>query len=171
MAENKKTLTVTQEVKELMYDIMNKAYLTGQAREAEGLKGYEASSNMQATEDESDSYQLKRSLANAFSTMKSMLGEYLDEEKSTAKDLLPAEIEDDGALVLSFNMPSNYDESSADSLADGIHAYLVDMALYDWFTITNKADAADYLTSSTVMLETVKRAFYKRSRPSRPIYD
>ena len=51
MAENKKTLTVTQEVKELMFDIMNKAYLTGQAREFEGTKNYEASSNMQASED------------------------------------------------------------------------------------------------------------------------
>lgn len=34
MAESKKTLTVTLEVKELMFDIMNKAYLTGEAREA-----------------------------------------------------------------------------------------------------------------------------------------
>lgn len=38
MAENKKTLTVTQQVKELIYDIQNKAYLTGQAREAEGKR-------------------------------------------------------------------------------------------------------------------------------------
>ena len=36
MAENKKTLTVTQQVKELVYDIQNKAYLTGPAREAAG---------------------------------------------------------------------------------------------------------------------------------------
>ena len=71
MAENKKTLTVTQEVKELMYDIMNKSYLTGQAREAGGMD-YEASSNMQASEDNENSYQLRRSLANAFSSLKSL---------------------------------------------------------------------------------------------------
>ena len=47
MAENKKTLTVTQQVKELVYDIQNKAYLTGQAREAAG-KSYQVASNMQA---------------------------------------------------------------------------------------------------------------------------
>ena len=170
MAENKKTLTVTQEVKELMFDIMNKAYLTGQAREAGGMN-YEASSNMQASEDIENSYQLRRSLSNAFSSLKSLLGEYLDEDKSTSNNLIPKEIDDDGQLTLAFKLPSNYNNASADSLGNGIHAYLVDMALYEWFTITNKADAQDYLTHSTASLETVKRALYKRSRPTRPTYN
>lgn len=171
MAENKKTLTVTQEVKELMFDIMNKAYLTGQAREFEGTKNYEASSNMQASEDLENSYQLRRSLANAFSSLKSLLGEYLDENKSTSDNIIPKEIDDDGQLVLAFKLPSNYNTASADSLGNGIHAYLVDMSLYEWFTITNKADAQDYLSHSTASLETVKRALYKRSRPTRPTYN
>lgn len=169
MAENKKTLTVTQEVKELMYDIMNKTYLTGQAREAGGM-GYEASSNMQASDDDENSYQLRRSLANAFSSLKSLLGEYLDEDKTSSDDRIPTEIDNDGQLELSFKLPSNYNNASADSLGNGIHAYLVDMALYEWFTITNKNDAADYLNHSTASLETVKRALYKRSRPERPTY-
>ena len=171
MAENKKTLTVTQEVKELMFDIMNKAYLTGEARRFEGAKPYEASSNMQASEDNENSYQLRRSLANAFSSLKSLLGEYLDENQTTSNDLIPKEIDNDGQLVLAFKLPSNYNSASADSLGNGIHAYLVDMALYEWFTITNKADAGDYLTHSTASLETVKRALYKRSRPTRPTYE
>ena len=75
MAENKKTLTVTQQVKELVYDIQNKAYLTGQAREAAG-KSYQVASNMQASDDDENSYQIRRSLANAFSSLKSLLGEW-----------------------------------------------------------------------------------------------
>lgn len=170
MAESKKTLTVTLEVKELMHDIMNKAYLTGQAREADGSKGYEAASNMQASEDEDNSYQLRRSLANAFSALKSLLGEYLDEDKDSSNNRIQKTIDDDGQLQLAFLLPSNYNNASADSLGNGIHAYLVDMALAEWFTITNKADAQDYLNHSTVSLETVKRALYKRSRPTRPTY-
>ena len=54
MAENKKTLTVTQQVKELVYDIQNKAYLTGQARDAAG-KSYQVASNMQASDDDENS--------------------------------------------------------------------------------------------------------------------
>ena len=70
MAENKKTLTVTQQVKELVYDIQNKAYLTGQAREAEGKKNYEAASNMQVSDDEENSYQIRRSLESIFQKTK-----------------------------------------------------------------------------------------------------
>ena len=171
MAENKKTLTVTQEVKELMYDIMNKAYLTGEARKFGGEKSYEASSYMEASEDNENSYQLRRSLANAFSSLKSLLGEYLDEDKTSSNDRIPTEIDNDGQLVLAFKLPSDYNGASGDSLGNGIHAYLVDMALYEWFTITNKADAQDYLNHSTASLETVKRALYKRSRPNRPTYN
>lgn len=170
MAESKKTLTVTLEVKELMHDLMNKAYLTGQAREADGSKGYEAASNMQASEDEDNSYQLRRSLANAFSSLKSLLGEYLDEDRVSSGNLIQKEIDDDGKLTLAFLLPSNYNNASADSLGNGIHAYLVDLALAEWFTITNKADAQDYMNHASVSLEIVKRALYKRSRPTRPTY-
>lgn len=170
MAENKKTLTVTQEVKELIYDIQNKAYLTGQAREAAGM-GYQAASNMQASDDEENSYQIRRSLANAFSSIKSVLGEYLNEDKTTSDNLIYDEIDNNGKLSLEFLLPSNYNNASADSLGNGIHAYLVDTALGDWFTITNKEDAQTYIAHSAVSLETVKRALYKRSRPSRPNYE
>lgn len=170
MAESKKTLTVTQQVKELIYDIQNKAYLTGQAREAGGM-GYQAASNMQASDDDENSYQIRRSLANAFSSLKSLLGEYLNEDKTTSDNLIYDEIDNDGELSLEFLLPSNYNNASADSLGNGIHAYLVDMALGDWFTITNKEDAQTYITHSAVSLETVKRALYKRSRPERPTYE
>ena len=99
MAENKKILTVTQQVKELVYDIQNKAYLTGQAREAEGKKNYEAASNMQASDYEENSYQIRRSLANAFSSLKSLLGEYLSEDKSTSNNLIAKEIDDSSCRV------------------------------------------------------------------------
>lgn len=170
MAESKKTLTVTQQVKELIYDIQNKAYLTGQAREAGGM-GYQAASNMQASDDDENSYQIRRSLANAFSSLKSLLGEYLNEDKTTSDNLIYDEIDNGGELSLEFLLPSNYNNASADSLGNGIHAYLVDMALGDWFTITNKEDAQTYITHSAVSLETVKRALYKRSRPERPTYE
>lgn len=171
MAENKKTLTVTQQVKELIYDIQNKAYLTGQAREAEGKKTYEAASNMQASDDDENSYQIRRSLANAFSALKSLLGEYLSEDKTKSDNLIAEQIDNDGVLELSFELPSNYNNSSADALGDGIHSYLVDMALGDWFAITNKEDAETYISHSGVSLENVKRALYKRSRPERPTYN
>lgn len=170
MAENKKTLTVTQQVKELVYDIQNKAYLTGQAREAAG-KGYQAASNMQASDDDENSYQIRRSIANAFSALKSLLGEYLAEDKDTSDNLIADEIDKDTVLTLTFELPSNYNSSSADALGNGIHSYLVDMALGDWFAITSPEDASAYIQHSAMSLENVKRALYKRSCPGRPSYD
>lgn len=171
MAEKKKELTVNLQVKEIMYDIMNKAYLTGRAREAETSKNYEAASNMQASEDEEESTQLRRSIANHFTSLKSLLGEYLSEDKTTSDNLINKEIDDDGVLTLMFRLPSNYNNASADSLGKGMHTYIVDMSLADWFTITNKADADSYISHASVSLENVKRALYKRSRPSRPTYN
>lgn len=172
MAEKKKQLTVTVEVKELMFDIMNKTFLTGQARRAEQKdQNYEAASNMQASEDDDNSYQLRRSIVNAFASLKSLLGEYLDENKTTTDNKIPETVDDDGQLTLAFKLPSNYNNASADSLGSGIHAYIVDVAVAEWFTITNKPDAQDYLNHSAVSLENVKRALYKRSRPTRPTYN
>lgn len=170
MVENKKNLVITEEVRELIYDIQNKAYLTGQAREAENSKRYEAASNMQVSDDDDNSYQIKRSLANAFTSLKSVLGEYLFEETTTSNNLISEEIETGGQLVLSFKLPSNYNSSSAESLGNGIHSYLVDIALGDWFAITNKEDAELYMSHAQTSLEVVKRALYKRSRPVRPTY-
>lgn len=170
MAENKKSLIVTEEVKELIYDIQNKAYLTGRSREADSSKSYKAASNMQASDDEEDGYQIRRSLANAFSSLKSRLGEYLSEYMSTSDNILYDEIENEGQLVLCFELPSNFNSASADSLGHGIHAYMVSMALSEWFAITNREDAGVYVSQAEMSLENVQRALYKRSRPERPSY-
>ena len=163
MAENKKDLTITEEVKELIFDIQNKTYLTGQAREAEGKKPYQAASNMQASDEDENSYQVRRSLANAFSTLKSLLSEWLQEERTT-------EIDNNGQLVLVFKLPLNYNDASADSLGNSIHSYLVNTTIAEWFTITNKEDAEAYVAHSAISLENIKRALYKRIRPKRPTY-
>lgn len=170
MAE-KKPLTVTLQVQELVYDALNKAHLTGRAREAEGQKNYEAASNMQASDDSEDRYQIRRSLAYAFSLLKSMLGEFLSEDTTTGDNRINNEIETDGVLTLAFELPSNHNDASSDSVTQSIHSYLVDMALGDWFSITNKEDADIYISHSAVSLESVKRALFKRSRPTRPTYD
>lgn len=172
MPEQKKTFDVKIEVKELMYDIMNKSYLTGQARFAEsGGQNYQASSNMQASEDEENSYQIRASIASAAAGLKSHLGEYLDENKTTTNNRIPTEVDNDGTIVYAFKLPSNFNQASIDSLGRGIHDYIVDLALGDWFTITNKADAPDYIGRAATHLETAKRALYKRSRPQRPTYN
>lgn len=170
MAENKKDLTIIEEVEELIFDIRNKTYLTGQAREAEGKKPYQAASTMQVSDEDENSYQIRRSLTNAFSTLKSLLSEWLQEDRTMSDNRVVAEIDNDGQLILVFKMPLNYNVASVDSLGDGIHSYLVNTAIAEWFTITNKEDAEAYVAHSAISLENIKRALYKRIRPKRPTY-
>lgn len=171
MAESKKTITVTLEVKEIIFDVMNKTHLTGMSRKAEDPKNYEATAYMQASEDEESSYQLRRSVNDAFTELKVELGEYLKEDGSTSNNLIKKEVDNDGQLTLAFLLPSNFNNSACDSLGGGLHEYIVDKAIFDWFVITNKTDAETYNTLANAALERTKKALYKRERPTRPTYN
>ena len=83
-------------------------------------------------------------------------------------NLIAQKIEDEDVLELGFRLPTNYNNASADALGAGIHAYLVDMVLSDWFTITSPQDAQSYVAHAAIQIEDVKAALYKRSRPTRP---
>lgn len=166
--EKKQNITVKIDVKTVLYDVRNKAYITGNSRMASGAINYEAGSKMQASEDNEETDQLNRSFTTYFTGLKSKLGEYLDEETTTTNNLVAQLIEDEGVLTLAFKLPSNFNNASADALGAGIHAYLVDLILADWFNITNPQDSKGYTEHAAVMLEDVNAALYKRSRPTRP---
>lgn len=166
--ENKKEITVRLEVKELVFDIQNKTYLTGRSREADNTKGYEAASHIQVSDDDENSYQIRRSISNAFCNLKTELAEYLNDDATSTDNLVKSEIDSDTALVLKFMMPSNYNQAAEDNLGASLHQYIVCRAIADWYTITNKADTADYTALTDAALESARRAIYKRRRPSRP---
>ncbi len=166
--ENKKEITIRLEVKELVFDIQNKTYLTGRSREADNTKGYEAASHIQVSDDDENSYQIRRSISNAFCNLKTELAEYLDDSATTTDNLVKSEIDNDTALILKLLMPSNYNQAAEDNLGAALHQYIVSRSIADWFTITDKADTAEYTAMTEAALEAARRALYKRRRPSRP---
>ena len=170
MAKQKKTVTVTLEVKEIVFDIQNKTHLTGESRRADGTKDYEAAAYMQASDDDEYSYQIRRSISNAFGDLKVELGEYLNETATTSTNKVKNEVDADGQLVLAFKLPSNFSDSSCDALGSSLHEFITARVITEWFTITNKADAQDYVTLAAGALERAKKALYKRCRPKRPTY-
>lgn len=168
--EQKKTITVTLESKEIKFDVMNKSHLTGQARNAEG-KDYRATAYMQASEDDEHAYQILRAISNAFSHLKVELGEYLNEDGSTSNNRINKTVEDGGKLQLVFLLPSNFNNSACDSLGGMLHEYIVDRTLSEWFVITSPNDAQNYSNLATDALDRAKQALYKRERPTRPTYN
>lgn len=158
----KKTLTVTLYLSELLYDVQNKTYLTGRSRQTGN--NHEEVAHMQANEDEENENQILRSLGNAFANLKTKLSEYIVESGTTATNKL---LSKNGSIQLALVMPSNFNQATSETISAALHQYLVNTAIGDWFTITNKNDAVDYVTLAAANLEELREAVNKRVRPTR----
>lgn len=158
----KKNLTVTLYTSEILYDVMNKTYLTGRSRFI-GTNNEEVA-NMQANEDEENESQLLRSIGNAFAYLKTRLSEYIEETTTTASNIL---LTKDENLTIALVLPSNVNQATTETISSSAHQYIVNLAMADWFTITNKADAADYAAKAEANLQALREAINKRVRPVR----
>lgn len=161
-----KSVTITLYVSELLYDVRNKTHLTGRSRGDANDPSFSA--NMRASEDDDD--QIRRSMQHAVATLKTTLSEYLESEGQLSDNIL-----DDTSTEWNFTLkvPSNYNLATSETLSSAIHQYVVNIAIADWFTITNKADAADYAKLSNDNLTVINEAINKRVRPVRtaPVKD
>lgn len=155
------SVSVTLYTSELIYDVENKTYLTGRSRQSGN--NHEEVANMQASEDEENRNQILRSFGNALGTIKTKLSEYLDLTGTTSNDALMDESKD---ITLKLQMPSNYNQSTVDTITSAAHQFFVNTAIGDWFVITDKADASDYVAQAAANLETLREALNKRSRPA-----
>lgn len=158
----KKVIDITLYMSELIYDVQNKTYLTGRSRE--NGQNHEEVANMQANDDEENANQVVRSIGNAFANLKSKLSEYLVSNGTTSNNAL---ISPTTNLTVALQMPSNFNQSTNDSISAALHQYVVNTAIADWFTITNKTDANDYVSMAAANLEQVREAINKRVRPQR----
>lgn len=158
----KKVIAITLYMSELIYDVQNKTYLTGRSRQTG--TNHEEVANMQANDDDENANQIMRSIGNAFANLKTKLSEYINENGTSTND---KQISSTGNLTLSLNMPPNYNNASNDAISTALHQYLVNCAIGDWFTITNKNDASDYITLAAANLEQLREALNKRMRPTR----
>lgn len=158
----KKTVTIMAYMSELIYDVQNKTYLTGRSRSTG--TNHEEVANMQANDDDENADQIARSIGNAFALLKTKLAEYIEETATTATNKL---ISTSTNLQLTLKMPSNFNQSTTETIGAAVHQYLVNSAIGDWFTITNKNDATDYVTLAAANLEEIREAINKRVRPTR----
>lgn len=163
----KQQVSITLFVSEMLYDIQNKTYLTGRSRQ--NGQNHEEVANMMASDDEENGNQILRSLYNAFGNLKSKLSEYLDENQLTGNNVLDGAdetgLDTDKTLVLNLKMPSNYNQATVSAITAGCHQFIVNTSIADWFTITDKADAADYVNIAQQNIEQVREAINKRIRP------
>ena len=158
----RETITITLYKSEIVHDVQNKTYLTGRSRQTGD--NHEEVANMQANDDDENANQVLRSIGNAFATLKTKLSEYLDESGTTSNDI---QMTATGNLTVALKVPSNYNKAANDTVGAALHQYIVNTAIGDWFTITNKADSESYVALAAANLEQVREAVNKRVRPQR----
>lgn len=159
----KKEVKATIEMDWLVYDILNETYLRG--RTIQDDKNYKEVASMFASEDEENYEKVLRSIKKGFSEVKTELAEYLNESGLATSN---EAISGDTDLVLNLTMPSNFNEAATAGLGEAVHDYLKNTAVADWYLVTNKQDAQDYVALSQKSLESIRKSVSKRARPQRP---
>lgn len=159
----KKKLYIILSMKELLYDVRNKAYIAGQSiATGDNIK---AVYNMQAVDDEGNSDRIARSISDALARLKASFSEYIAGEDDVEADNLPADAKQ--MVMLTFLVPSNYCFTAREDAARSMHGYIVACALSEWFSLTNKAEAASYTEQAAACLAEAHRAINRRVRPTR----
>lgn len=159
---NKKNVTVTIVMDELLYDITNETYLRG--RTLQNDTNHKEVASMFASMDDENQDKILRSIQRGFSEIKAELAEYLSEDASSTNNRL---IDGTSDLTIALTMPSNFNEAATAGIAEAAHDYIRNIAVGDWYLVTNKQDAADYATLAGRSMENIRKSVSKRSRPMR----
>ena len=162
----KKKVKVTIKMPWLLYDIMNETFLRG--RTIQNKDNHKEVASLFASEDEENREKILRSIKRAFAEVQTELGEYLDENGLETDN---SHFKGDSDLVLNLEMPSNFNEAATKGVAESVHAYLANIAVAEWYTVTNKADAETYFALAAKSMELIRQTVSKRSRPQRPADD
>lgn len=162
-------ITVTIKTAEVRHDIKNRIHITARSMEA-GDAGYESVSAMQPDDNDDNSYDVSRAIGDALTDVKLETGEYLDETHSTADNLIAYAVETDAEVILAYDVPSNFDDSTLEALSTGLHEYMVSQSIYRWLEKTSPSQASVHKTEATAGMVKALKALYRRRRPSRPVY-
>lgn len=158
----KKSVSLQLNIGEIIYDIQNKTYLTGRSLPEGGDAARRA--HMQANDDEENEAQIMRSVTMAYARLRNRLSEYLDtNDSASTNDLLSSEEN----MVLSLEMPSNFNNSVAKAIGEAAHQFIVATAIADWFAITAKGETSDYSCVAQESLRVLEETLCKRVRPKR----
>lgn len=159
-----KKITITLYKSEIIYEIQNKAFLTGLSRLTNDNAPTVAT--MQVNDQEADMNQIMRSIGNAYAILKTKLSPYMAEiaEKDIDIEISNKLSTVDGNYTLKLVMPDNYNHLFTDAATQSLHNYIVNYALADWFLLTNANQAAIYFDRAEAEITAARYAFNSRTK-------
>ena len=156
----KKNVTITLYMSEMIYDVQNKSYLKGRSMVDQDPARV---AYMQANDDDENLNQVLRSIGGAFGSLKSELSEYIEESASTGNNIL----QPNENIIVALKMPSNFNEAAVKVVSEGLHKYIVNMALAEWYKNTDPNDFDSYMKLAIENMKEVRDGINKRLRPVR----
>lgn len=158
-------ITVTLKKKELLYDIDNIAYITGDILgDADTTPKYR--SDIQSTREPWGKSIIIRALDRAFYHLRAKLTAYTKSDTREDMDVTdaPKDLEN---YVLTLYVPQEVSESNIDGVACAAHNYLVYSALCDWFEKLKKDERDLYLFKLKEEMDLIKHYLTLRTKPMR----
>lgn len=186
----KQTLEVKLYLSELMYDVQQKAWRTGESMRGGDAASAEQASRVEELSDDGKDVVL-RAFGNALGVLRTEIGEYVVEGCAMADNLLLPEVRkrivrgvvigyggvlagnvgdetEDNTLVVLLRVPMNFNLGVRQAVVAAMHAYMVDCAMAEWLMVSAAAGgAAQWLERAKVDLLTLRAALNKRIRPTR----
>lgn len=163
-----KEIVIKLDTRELLYDVQNKTHIVMKSREAQGTDGVSAAS-LQADGAGADGYQLRRGLSDAYLMMLRAISEWLDPGlMETTTDGVDKAVATGGTLSVVLELPMNYDDAATRGIAAGMHSYLVETTLYEWFKLVSPTDSEAHAPAAAAGLSAVLLGLARRVRPVRP---
>ena len=180
-----KSLSITLYLSEILYDIRNKAFLTGRSRETADNQAQISWS--QLSSDEPEMGQIMRSVESALAVVQTKMAPYLGEITRERilrehhppcmphpEELIELSAEDDvlmpskeNAITLKLLMPDNYNQAFVPALSSSIHNFIVAAVLGEWFVISHPNEAKAYLQWAEGESANIKACLEKRIKPIR----
>lgn len=159
----KKAVKTIIKISWLLYDIMNETFLRG--RTIQNKENHKEVASMFASEDEENREKILRTIKKSFAEIKTELAEYLNEDGTTTDN---THFDGSHDLILNLTMPSNFNEAATTGVGEAVHDYLKNTAIAEWYIVTNKAEAEQYIALAQRSMASILQSVSKRSRPKRP---
>lgn len=162
MAKNEVKITI--HLSEVIYDIQNKTYISGEVAGCNG-ESAEKVSMQQVDSEEWSNNQIIRSIGNAFSRIQSSISEYWG--MSSADETNTQMQYRASGLVIKLLMPMNYNATTLRDVTQAIHQTLVYQAIYDWYMLVSPSGADVWKEMADSQIGRIRLLLSRRLRPSR----
>lgn len=164
-----KIVTLKINVRDVIYDIRNKAWLLARARD--NGTNFKQVAYMKPDSEGGDNAQLLQAVAGAWYGLRPLFGEYVvgggrDPEEAFLAATAPLHNDDELTAVLT--LPENFNETVSAALADNVHKYIVAQALAEWLRLNVADDATAFFTEAQMYYNTIWANLAQRIRPERP---